>query len=257
MKTIKTIMMMAVLIGLWGCSSDSDDKDMLKNSMFVQAAAPPTWSVDLTSNDAAPSWIEPEQQRFESSMFLVVKLQPVLADASSDNDLMAVFIGDDCRGLSTFRNVDDMGVYFTMMVRGNATDRDVIFSLKYYSAKLHQIFTLSGKEGFATERTYGFDQDFVPPLLAGSSKYPVQGLLTVTLPANNTVEVSENDMVAAMVGNECRGVGSLGEPFTVFRTNSSEQVNICYYSAKQGGIYTMSKPVMMNDNSNTDITFNF
>ena len=217
-SAIKIMFLAAVLTFVWGCSSD--DESTSANYTFATAEKP-AWSVDLTGNDDAPAWTAPDPSLFESAMFIMVKLQDELAAHSTDGDLMAVFIGDECRTVPAIRNVDkNGGIYFVLKIRGNSTDRDVTFSLKYYSVQLHRMFTLEGTEKFAAERTYGFDEDFVPPLLLGCKKYPVQQTLS-----------------------ECRGVGVAGQPFTVFRTTDGETLDVRYYSAKQAGVYTLKQKV--------------
>ena len=241
MKEIKIIMLTAVLTMAWACSSDSDDTPT--NYTFEQAAMP-MWSVDLTGSDNAPAWTAPDPSFFESSMFIMVKLQDELAAYSTDGDLMAVFIGDECRTVPAIRNVDKAGgVYFVLKIRGNSTERDVNFALRYYCAQLRRVFTLQGTEKFATERTYGFDEDFVPPLLLGCTKYPVQQTLTAELPSTTPFIPGESDIVAVFAGSECRGVGVAGQPFTVFRTTDGETLDVRYYSAKQAGVYTLKQKV--------------
>ena len=241
MKEIKIIMLTAVLTMAWACSSDSDDTPA--NYAFEQAAMP-MWSVDLTGSDNAPAWTAPDPSLFESSMFIMVKLQDELATYSTDGDLMAVFIGDECRTVPAIRNVDKAGgVYFVLKIRGNSTERDVNFALRYYCAQLRRVFTLQGTEKFATERTYGFDEDFVPPLLLGCTKYPVQQTLTVQLPSTTPFTPDEGDIVAVFAGGECRGVGVAGQPFTVFRTTDGETLDVRYYSAKLAGVYTLKQKV--------------
>ncbi len=241
MKEIKIIMLTAVLTMAWACSSDSDDTPA--KYTFEQAAMP-MWSVDLTGSDNAPAWTAPDPSLFESSMFIMVKLQDELAAYSTDGDLMAVFIGDECRTVPAIRNVDKAGgVYFVLKIRGNSTERDVNFALRYYCAQLRRVFTLQGTEKFATERTYGFDEDFVPPLLLGCKKYPVQQTLTVQLPSTTPFIPGESDIVAVFAGSECRGVGVAGQPFTVFRTTDGETLDVRYYSAKQAGVYTLKQKV--------------
>lgn len=241
MKEIKIIMLTAVLTMAWACSSDSDDTPT--NYTFEQAAMP-MWSVDLTGSDNAPAWTAPDPSLFESSMFIMVKLQDELAAYSTDGDLMAVFIGDECRTVPAIRNVDkNGGIYFVLKIRGNSTERDVNFALRYYCAQLRRVFTLQGTEKFATERTYGFDEDFVPPLLLGCTKYPVQQTLTVQLPSNTPFTPDESDIVAVFAGGECRGMGVAGQPFTVFRTTDGETLDMRYYSAKQAGVYTLKQKV--------------
>ena len=240
-SAIKIMFLAAVLTFVWGCSSD--DESTSANYTFA-AQERPTWSVDLTGNDDAPAWTAPDPSLFESSMFIMVKLQDELAAYSTDGDLMAVFIGDECRTVPAIRNVDKAGgVYFVLKIRGNSTERDVNFALRYYCAQLRRVFTLQGTEKFATERTYGFDEDFVPPLLLGSTKYPVQQTLTVQLLSTTPFTPGESDIVAVFAGSECRGVGVAGQPFTVFRTTDGETLDVRYYSAKQAGVYTLKQKV--------------
>lgn len=240
-SAIKIMFMAAVLTFVWGCSSD--DESTSANYTFATAEKP-AWSVDLTGNDDAPAWTAPDPSLFESAMFIMVKLQDELAAYSTDGDLMAVFIGDECRTVPAIRNVDkNGGIYFVLKIRGNSTDRDVTFSLKYYSVQLHRMFTLEGTEKFAAERTYGFDEDFVPPLLLGCKKYPVQQTLTAELPSTTPFIPGESDIVAVFAGSECRGVGVAGQPFTVFRTTDGETLDVRYYSANQAGVYTLKQKV--------------
>lgn len=248
---LQYLVLSILALAVGSCSSDSSDspgnsgtvEEKVKNSTFA-AQERPTWSVDLTGNDAAPSWTAPDPSLFESSMFIMVKLQDELAAHSTDGDLTAVFIGDECRTMPAIRNVDkNGGVYFVLKIRGNSTERDVNFALRYYCAQLHRVFTLQGTEKFATERTYGFDEDFVPPLLQGCTKYPVQQTLTVSLPAAAPFTPDESDIVAVFAGGECRGVGTAGQPFTVFRTAAGETLDVRYYSAKQAGVYTLTQKV--------------
>ena len=243
MKIAKIIMLMAAL-ALVGCSSDDDDNSS-RPFTFVEAAQP-SWSVDLVGNDVAPSWLAPDPTLFESSMFIMVKLQDELVPYSTDDDLMTVFINGDCRTVPSKRNVDQSGnIYFVLKIRGNGNDRDVLFALSYYSAGLHRIFTLEGQQTFATEVTYGYAEDFVPPLLSGCTKYPVQNTLTVNLPAKAPFTAADGDCVAVFVGNECRGVGTVGKPFTVFRTAENETLQLRYYSAQKGGVYTLTQTVTL------------
>ena len=240
-SAIKIMLLAAVLTFVWGCSSD--DESTSANYTFATAEKP-AWSVDLTGNDDAPAWTAPDLSLFESSMFIMVKLQDELAAYSTDGDLMAVFIGDECRTLPAIRNVDKAGgVYFVLKIRGNSTERDVNFALRYYCAQLRRVFTLQGTEKFATERTYGFDEDFVPPLLRGCTKYPVQQTLTAELPSTTPFTPGESDIVAVFAGSECRGVGVAGQPFTVFRTTDGETLDVRYYSTKQAGVYTLKQKV--------------
>lgn len=254
MKIAKIIMLMAAL-ALVGCSSDDDDSSTTYT--FIEVARP-EWSVDLVGNDVAPSWLAPDPTLFESSMFIMVKLQDELVPYSTDDDLMTVFINGDCRTVPSKRNVDQSGnIYFVLKIRGNGNDRDVLFALSYYSAGLHRIFTLEGQQTFATEVTYGYAEDFVPPLLSGCTKYPVQNTLIVNLPAKAPFTAADGDCVAVFVGNECRGVGTVGKPFTVFRTAENETLQLRYYSTQKSGVYTLTQAVTLAAQEEQTITLTF
>ncbi len=255
------MMLMAVLTLAWGCSSEYEEISSsapvaVKNNNFTASAETPLWSVDLKSNEPVPDWVSPDPSKFESSMFTLVKLQQELVPYASADDRMTVFINGECRAAVSVPSIADNSVYFVLKIRGNSTDRDVNFTLSYYSAQLRQTFSLTGQETFATEKTYGFDEDFCPHLLKGSSKYPVQNDVTLTLPAQVPFEKSDSDLVGAFVNGECRGVGTIGKPFTIFRTSDSETVTLRYYSSQKGGVYSLEDAVNLTG-SNVSLTLKF
>ena len=163
---------------------------------------------------------------------------------SSAPDGPALFINGECRGLTEVRNTaDDGGYYFLLKIHGNNADLRAPLTLSYYSAQLKQLFTLPAIDAFVPERTRGFDKDFVPALLDGCAKYPVHCQLTVTLQPSASFTVAPDDLVAAFVGDECRGVGQVGTPFTVFAHDDNEVLQLRYYSATKGGIYTFARTI--------------
>ena len=257
MKIGKLCMLLAVLTMLWGCSSDSNDGDKLEGSSFAPAEKP-SWIVDMMANDPVPAWISPDPSKYESSMFVMVCLEDQLAPYTSDDDLMTVLIGDECRAKPAPLHKDDSGkCYFVLKIDGNSTDRDVSFSLCYYAAKIHHLFKLSSTQTFASDITYGIDEDFIPQLTKGSSKYPVQGDLTVKVPDTVPFTPSDDDFVAVFVGDDCRGVGTVGQPFTVFLTSASETPQVRYYSAQKGGVYTLKQSLTIVAGDSKEVTLSF
>lgn len=244
MKTLlNTMMIAAALVLAWGCRHDEKEE---KSSTFTVSARP-DWQVDLTSDEGVPSWTAPDPSQFESSVFIRLRLEDELAALSSDDDLMSVFIGGECRALSDVRNVsDDGGVYFILKIRGNSSTTETFLTLNYYSARLRQVFSILGRNNFVSGYTYGFDMDFVPPLLSGSSKYPVQCDLTVKMPATRPFNVKADDMVAVFSGDECRGAGLYGHSFTVYGKQEGETMQVRYYSVEKGGIYTLDNTFVLN-----------
>ena len=254
-------MLTAVLTLAWGCSTSDDDtpstntfepKDTLSTYTF-ETSEKPAWSVNLAGSDTDPEWQEIDRSLYESWMYITVKLEDELAMHASADDRMVVFIGDEQRTGPSVPNIDD-DVYFVLTIGGNSTDREINIRLCYWSAQLHQLFTIEEQSTFMPELPYGHTSDYVPPLLKGSKKYPVQSQLTVSLPANAPFTPAAGDLVAAFVGDECRGVGTVGQPFTVFRTSVDEVLQLRYYSVQQGGIYRLTEQVSVGNHVQVAIT---
>ena len=256
MKTVKILMTVAALATVWGCSTANDNEieTVKPTGCTFEHADRPAWSVDLTGNDAAPDWGNFNLSLYENSMYVLVTLQDELAAHSTEADRMAVFIGGERRTQLAVPNFyDDGAVRYVLRIYGNSTDRNVRFTLQYYSVALKQLFSIGTEEKFVPEFTYGNIKDFVPPLLKGCKKFPVQNQLTVSLPDQPPFTPDNNDLVAVFVGSECRGVGVAGKPFNVFRTLETEKLTLRYYSVQQAGIYTMAQTVT----AETDITLAF
>lgn len=240
---------------LGACSSDDSDSS---SKYTFKASEKPAWSVNLASSDVAPGWQDIDRSLYESWMYITVKLQDELAKHVSSDDRMVVFIGDEQRTRPAAPNIyADGSVYFVMTIGGNSTDREINIRLSYWCAKLRQLFAIEGQATFTPELPYGNTSDYIPPLLKGSKKYPVQNSLTVNLPEKAPFTPAAGDLVAAFVGEECRGVGSIDKPFTVFRTTTGETIQLRYYSTDKASIYTFTQNITLNDNAAQIITPEF
>ena len=143
MKIGKIMILVAALTMAWGCSSDDEEK--LEGSTFI-ASEKPKWLANVMGNDDKPQWEAPDPLKYESSMFIMVKLEQRLVGVSTDNDMMTVLINGECRAVPAVRQIDNFNsYYFVLKVRGNSKDRDVSFSLCYYCAMLHQLYILTEK----------------------------------------------------------------------------------------------------------------
>ena len=248
-------LLLLVCLVLGACSSDDSDSP---SKYTFKASEKPAWSVDLSSSDAAPGWQDIDRSLYESWMYVTVKLEDELAKQVSSDDRMVVFIGDEQRTRPSAPNIyADGSVYFVMTIGGNTQDREINIRLCYWCAKLRQTFTIEEKSTFTPELPFGNTSDYVPPLLKGSKKYPVQSTLTVNLPAKVPFTTSAGDLVAVFAGNECRGVGNVGKPFRVFRTSAGEALQVRYYSSDKAGIYTITQSVTLAENTAQTITPEF
>ena len=141
MKTVKILMTVAALATVWGCSTANDNEieTVKPTGCTFEHADRPAWSVDLTGNDAAPDWGNFNLSLYENSMYVLVTLQEELAAHSTEADRMAVFIGGERRTQLAVPNFyDDGAVRYVLRIYGNSTDRNVRFTLQYYSVALKQ-----------------------------------------------------------------------------------------------------------------------
>ena len=246
---------------LCACSSSDEDDDndngLVTSSSTFMEQENPLWQVDQNANQQYPQWTSPDPSQYENKMIVMVRLQEELVPFSTDDDLMAVMVDNECRALST-RDGNAQKVYFVLNVHGNTTDPSEGFVLCYYSGGLKQLFMLPAPEHtYFNERTLGVDSDFSPEFTDGSTKYPVKTKLTVNLGLIDNSNIgTEQDVVGVFVGGECRGVGKVGKAFTVFSNSSGEQGELRFYSSAEKGVFTANKKLTLTGDPQT-ITFEF
>jgi hypothetical protein len=138
---------------------------------------------------------------------------------------------------------DGSKVYFVNTVRGNDTDKEVYFTLKYYSGGLRHTFVIDGTDQYVPDFILGLDEDFVPNIIAGSTKYPCQMMIDPVLSEKLPFTPSPDDLIAVFVGNECRGVARAQEStsMVIYGRHDGEEGTLRYYSAEQKGIYTFNE----------------
>lgn len=238
---------------LWGCSSDSDNGNSSNDKVIFTESASPTWAIDWSSDATFPNWQEPVSEDFECSMDLLVTLNDEYLPFSTDNDVMSVFIGGECRAIS-YRNVMNNGdVVYLLHIKGSSEEVYMNMELRFYCDKLHALNISQAIPPFIPnnlmEETY---QLWLDPY-DGSTKYPYYTQLAVMLPKQLPFTFSENDKMAVFVGDECRGIGSYAPELyddwrvNVYSKQPNETAQIRYYSADKGGVYTILKTITLND----------
>lgn len=234
---------------LTACSSDDENANG-SGATFMTAQAP-VWKVDMYSDQEKPQWTPPTPRLYENKMILMLRLQEELVPYSTDDDLMAVFIGDECRAISQ-RSGDYNMIYFVLNIYGNTTGEPEQFAVCYYSGGLHQKFWLRGENMFLNEMNLGTESDIVFNFLSGTTKYALQTVLAVNPKSREGVAIDkENDLVGVFVGDECRGKGSPGESFIIYHQQEGEQAQLRYYSNSKGGIFTRTEPVILDAGDQT------
>lgn len=236
------------------CSSDDETTGNGEQSNYTATtvAEAPTWQVDWTYDQERPEWQEPVGSRYENFSVLLVKIEPALRPYTSDQDLMALFVGNELRGLSSPAfavNRDDTDdSSFLLKAYGNeANNEQINVTLKYYNSRLKQVFSRSGSIRYNMDEVFGISEEFIPHFTFGSAKYPVVMSLALeaTPIAKAGIVPAAGDWVAAFVADECRGVwavdqGQWDAVLTVFGRKAGENINLKYYDSTRSRILTFT-----------------
>jgi len=145
----KTIIALAALAFMaWGCSSSDDDgKASEKKSLLTQGTS------------ERPTWVMPNFDDYEQTMFVRVQLQDTLQSYASDQDMLCATIDKDVCGVANAKLLEDQWV-FDIHIGSNDTRKDI--TLLYYCDKIRRIFTIEwGKFDTATPPTG--EGDFYQP----------------------------------------------------------------------------------------------
>lgn len=215
---------------------------------------PPVWQMDWSYNQENPGWTKPDESLYETSTPLTVTIEEALQPYVSKDDMMAVFVNGELRGLATQPAVivgDEQTTshLFVMTAYGNETGT-VKISLSYYCKKLNHIFTLTQDLDLNSDESLGTDEDFIPPFTLGSAKYPV----TKTVVAEQYLLLAditpiEGNLLGAFVGDECRGLVSLSAsgntPMVIYGRNAGESVTLKYYDALTSQLLTIADAVKL------------
>ena len=232
------------------CSSDDDNTSAGYTVETVSQA--PAWQVDYSGNESRPDWQEPNTGDYENWSIMLVQLEDALKPYVSGDDLMALFIGGQLRGLTSPATSQGAGSEsdkgsFVLKAYGNEADQNVVsLTLSYYCSQLKQTFSRTVQMRYDMGKVYGLEEDLIPQFTLGAAKYPVVKQVnpaSLTAFANAAITPAEGDIVAAFVGSECRGVSTLNS-LTVFGRSAGEHVTLKYYQAATGKVYTFPDAVV-------------
>ena len=258
MKYIKVIAIAALACIMAGsCSSDSDDQSGAV-TLKETATGKPNWTIDLSYNEETPDWQAPDPSLYENWMIFMVRMQEELDPYISDDDMLALFIDGELRAVNhpakpadELANTDDDGTFFILKVLGNEKpNQEVEATLKYWSSRFHQTFSVKGKGRFIPEHVKGVDTEFLPDIMLGSNKFPVTSWLTVAFaPEDYGLERSVDDLMGVFIGDECRGICRIyrndrntNEPrVIVMSKQEGEEARLLYYNAITNRVYDTGK----------------
>jgi len=231
-NVIHYMIILAASAFLWGCSDEPGPK----------VVPEPEWELDLVENEPAPQWKAPESGIYQFSMTAIIRLSGFLEKYADPKDEISAFVGDECRGIATVQ--DNGKKLFFLYIRGNEGEVQKV-TLKYYSAKNKKTYTCRDFLVFEQNGTYGKVSDPAVPPFEESGKYPETMTAVVSLPEALPFERRDKDILAAFVGDECRGVGeqvdATGKIVYQFeirgKKDETASVYFMYYSMQSSGVY--------------------
>ena len=270
----RSVILLASLTLLWACSKDDDENNSTYSVANVSES--PAWQIDWSNNQERPDWQEPVASDYENWAVMLFKIEDELSPYVSDNDMMALFVDGELRGLakpaiSLGEGYED-GKFFLLKAYGNDSGQSLLdVTLRYYSSSLSHIFTRSAQIHYVPDEVYGVDEDYMPQFTLGAEKYTTtMSLQLSTSPiaklfempeassakakdeASPIVVPEEGDVVAAFVGGECRGVytldGQLVGPdvsMTILGTSAGESFTLKYFDVDEMTVYTFTDAVKM------------
>ena len=230
----------------------------------THVAEAPQWQIDWSYNQPRPDWQEPSASSYMNFSVILVTLEEELQPYASNNDLLALFVGDELRGMSgpalDMSTGETDNKHFVVKAYGDESGGDMIdVTLKYYNAQLRQVFSRSTTMAYNPDEVLGIEEDFIPNFTLGSAKYPVVKTIDVAdILASAGITPADGDIAAAFVGDECRGVSQLsmvngqwsmgdGQWSTVnlqcSMVNENETVIVKYYDAARSRVFTFDGSV--------------
>jgi len=244
----------------FGACSNDDDENVIQ---VTRQDSAPLWFVDWTYNASQPDWQAPDVSRYENWMVVMIQVEDELKPSALPDDRMAVFVGDELRGLArpAFPLQEDENAtnttLYVMKLFGNEPDGTHLeLKMQYYSPYLRQVFTCCTPIEYNSGAVHGVAEKLMPRFTLGSQKYALTRMLPLeALPlAQAAVTPAEGDQVAAFVGDECRGNYTLddqllsGSPFLyVFLHDRSESVSVKYYNTATQNVYTFNNISLLEE----------
>lgn len=246
---IRRIFNMAVLCSVltlwWGCSSDSDND----GGSSEPQAEKPNWQLNLSAEDAAPDWVVTNAEDYELVMSLAVKLNPVLAQYASEDDVVAAFVGGVCRSVASpyvYSGGKATLASAGLSIVGNAGESSVTF--KYYCKRLKRIFVLRDWMGFNPNMNPSQDGSaYVLPFETEGGLVSAQ--VTVLLPGEAAVNFAAGDEIAVLSeeGRCCSCVLRVEDRQVALGVLAPSGSRLCigWYSAANHAIYEAAETFLL------------
>lgn len=109
-----------------------------------------------------PDWIVESPESLPSSFTAIVALPENINIYFAEDDKVAAFIADECRGVGTLVKSEDgeKCVYFLTIRASNTENGEIVF--KYYNSRLSYLYQATQSVAFEIDGTFGtFDNPIV------------------------------------------------------------------------------------------------
>jgi hypothetical protein len=180
----------------------------------------------------------------ETSMTAYVTVPGALASIQSADDKVAAFIGSTCCGVGTVVGTKGTSVVYKLVISAAGAQSGNV-SFRYYNAACRYVFSTEASLAFADESVYGTADSPQTLALITAGKHPLTMNVVCQLPTALAQSASSADVLAAFVGDECRGLATYEESggTKVFQMtihgalSNDEKVTVKYFCSKTGYLY--------------------
>lgn len=206
-------------------------------------ASAPLWKADFSGISQIPQWTDPDKSVYPTSMTAVVRLSPVLETLAADGDMMAAFIGGECRGVAQKVMNDGVRLFFIHIKAPSSENANVEF--RYYSAAANRVYTSPADVlKYEVDKIYGTAEAPQLPDFEQSGPFPVTTKAWVRVDKEKLpFNVAAGDELQAFVGDECRGIKHVENEadmlcwFDILGRQEGEEITYRYYSAARKQVF--------------------
>jgi hypothetical protein len=224
--------------------------------------SPPLISYELQQStidiDVFGDTFQASQYQFQSSA--IISIQEMNTEiVQSSNDVLAAFVGNDCRGIASSQETPS-GTRFFLQIWSNQTQKEII-TFKYYNATMKTIFDIVETIEFQNDVSIGgieepeifHIQQQCSPIdhwQCEISEYLYNGMLTaIVFDEKGQLTQDKCLYLAAFVNDECRGIALPQMTYRGLRyflqiwSNliQGETITFQLYNAESGKVYNKTQ----------------
>ena len=122
-----SILLASLVLGACS-SSDGDSNNSQQAYSETTVTEAPAWQIDWSFNQERPAWTKPDGSSYGNWTIMMVQLEEALRPYASDEDMMAIFVNGEMRGLASPAEgtVQDGNATFLMKAYGNETGTETV-----------------------------------------------------------------------------------------------------------------------------------